>query len=63
MVVQDEFEPHREGDRHLDVLAELSEDAGLYLPGLSDLMERPSPWDEFDDEPTFEKWHKGGKWN
>jgi hypothetical protein len=48
MVVQDEFEPHREGDRHLDVLAELSEDAGLY--------------DEFDDEPTHEKWRKGQTW-
>jgi hypothetical protein len=20
-------------------------------------------WEDYDDEPTFEKWRKGGKWN
>lgn len=59
MVVQgdvvdpDDLEVHREGDRHQD---------GEYLPGLASLMDRPSPWDEFDDEPTHEKWLRGGKW-
>jgi hypothetical protein len=37
---------HREADRHLDVLAELSDD--LY--------------EEWDAEPTHEKWRRGAKW-
>jgi len=41
-------EVHREGDRHLDVLVALSEDAGLY--------------DEWDAEPTHEKWRRGRTW-
>lgn len=40
---------HREGDRALDGIVRLSEDAGLY--------------DEWDDEPTYEKWRRGQKWN
>ena len=39
---------HRESDRHLDVLVRLSEAAGLY--------------DEFDAEPTHEKWRRGARW-
>jgi hypothetical protein len=39
---------HREGDRHLDVLVRLSKAAGLY--------------DEFDAEPTHEKWRRGARW-
>jgi hypothetical protein len=34
--------------RALDDLVRVSEDAGLY--------------DEFDDEPTHEKWRRGAKW-
>jgi len=34
--------------RVLDDLVRVSEDAGLY--------------DEFDDEPTHEKWRRGAKW-
>ena len=63
MVVQDDMDPHREGDRHQD---------GEFLPGLADLFDRSVPWrttdpDDFEDfwesAPTFEKWRKGGKWN
>ena len=54
MVVPDEFEPHRDGDMH---------DDGEFLPGLARHMARPLPWDEFDDEPTHEKWRRGPKWN
>jgi len=39
---------HRETDRHLDELVRVSEEAGLY--------------DEWDDEPTHEKWRRGAKW-
>jgi hypothetical protein len=41
-------EVHREADRHLDLLVGLSEDAGLY--------------DEWDAEPTHEKWRRGRTW-
>ena len=60
MVVQedgvdpDEFGPHRDGDMH---------DDGEFLPGLSRLMGRSALWDEWDDEPTHEKWRRGPKWN
>lgn len=60
-----EEELHREGDRHLDELAALSEEADLYddegeaLPGLALLMDRAALW---DDEPTHEKWRRGRQW-
>ena len=48
----DEFDAHRDGDRHQD---------GEFLPGLADLFAGDDPWDE--DAPTFEKWRKGGQWS
>ena len=47
---------HREMDRHV----EWWDDDGEVLPGLAALMNRQSV---FEDEPTFEKWRRGQKWN
>jgi hypothetical protein len=39
---------HRDGDRALDEIVRLSEEAGLYA--------------EWDDQPTHEKWRRGQSW-
>jgi len=51
----DELAWHREMDRHAGW-----DDDGEMLPGLAALMNRASV---FEDEPTFEKWRRGQKWN
>ena len=62
---------HREMDR----VADAWDDDGKFLPGLAALMNRSRAlddlvrvseeaglYDEWDDEPTHEKWRRGAKW-